>query len=86
MPDSNIMESILFQLHYDSIALSFIKVGSIFNPQVSAGYVSYSDLLQFLSYSTLGTCLETLAVVIANRSTCLKGIKPNVFEFFQCFR
>ncbi|GJQ67112.1 hypothetical protein Trydic_g21981 [Trypoxylus dichotomus] len=63
MPDSNIMESILFQLHYDSIALSFIKVGSIFNPQISAGYVSYSDLLQFLSYSTLGTCLESLPVI-----------------------
>nr|XP_022914806.1 KICSTOR complex protein SZT2-like isoform X1 [Onthophagus taurus] len=60
MPDSNIMESIIFQLHYDSISLSFIKVGSAFTPHLSAGCVAYSDLLHFLSCSTLGICLESL--------------------------
>ncbi|KAJ3640250.1 hypothetical protein Zmor_003559 [Zophobas morio] len=59
MPDSNIMETLLLQLHYDSIAVSFIKVGSSFHPHSSAGYISYTDLLKFFSYSTMGTCLET---------------------------
>ncbi|RZC33025.1 SZT2-like, partial [Asbolus verrucosus] len=59
MPDSNIMESLLFQLHYDSIAVSFMKVGSTFHPHSSAGYISYTDLLDFFSHSTMGTCLES---------------------------
>ncbi|KAJ8966990.1 hypothetical protein NQ317_011191 [Molorchus minor] len=59
MPDSNIMESLLFQLHYDSIAVSFLKVGSSFHPHSSAGFVSYTDLLYFFAHSTLGTCLES---------------------------
>ncbi|CAG9855485.1 unnamed protein product [Phyllotreta striolata] len=58
MPDSNIMESLLFQLHYDSIAISFLKVGSGFHPNSGSGFVSYTDLLQFFAYSTLGTCIE----------------------------
>ncbi|KAJ8923504.1 hypothetical protein NQ315_010082 [Exocentrus adspersus] len=58
MPDSNIMESLLYQLHFDSIAVSFLKVGSSFHPHSSAGYVSYTDLLYFFAHSTLGTCLE----------------------------
>ncbi|XP_056646993.1 KICSTOR complex protein SZT2-like isoform X1 [Diorhabda sublineata] len=58
MPDSNIMESLLFQLHYDSIAISFLKVGSTFHPHAGAGCVSYTDLLYFFAYSTLGTCIE----------------------------
>lgn len=52
------MESLLLQLHYDSTAISFLKVGSSFNPHSSAGYVSYTDLLVFLSQSTLGSYLD----------------------------
>ena len=65
MPDSNIMETLLLQLHYDSIAVSFIKVGSSFHPHSSAGYISYTDLLKFFSYSTMGTCLETSPHVVS---------------------
>lgn len=64
MPDSNIMESLLLQLHYDSIPLSFLKVGPAFHPHSSAGYVSYTDLLHFLSQSTLGTCLEEFPEIV----------------------
>lgn len=60
MPDSNIMESLLLQLHYDSISVSFLKVGSTFQPQSNAGYVSYTDLLKFLSQSTLGVYMENI--------------------------
>ncbi|KAK4871539.1 hypothetical protein RN001_015663 [Aquatica leii] len=63
MPDSNIMESLLMQLHYDSISVSFLKVGSPFHPQSSAGYISYTDLLHFLSEATLGSFLEDFPVV-----------------------
>lgn len=68
MPDSNIMESLLYQLHYDSIALSFLKVGSSFHPHSSAGYISYTDLLYFLSQCTLGSCLENITPVIREPS------------------
>lgn len=71
MPDSNIMESILFQLHFDSISVSFIKVGAPFHPHTSAGYVSYTDLLYFLSHSTLGTYLENLPNLVSPRHCIL---------------
>ncbi|XP_017776135.1 PREDICTED: protein SZT2-like [Nicrophorus vespilloides] len=58
MPDSSILESLLYQLHYDSIAVSFQKVGSQFKPDKSVGYVPYTDLLIFLSHSTLGSILD----------------------------
>ncbi|KAG5885699.1 hypothetical protein JTB14_002313 [Gonioctena quinquepunctata] len=63
MPDSNIMESLLFQLHYDSIAISFLKVGSNFHPHSSSGFVAYTDLLYFFAHSTLGTCMENFVSV-----------------------
>ncbi|XP_025829072.1 KICSTOR complex protein SZT2-like [Agrilus planipennis] len=59
MPDSNIMESLLLQLHYDGTPVSFLKIGSPFHPNSSAGYIPYTDLLHFLSQSTMGTCLDT---------------------------
>ncbi|KAF5294731.1 hypothetical protein FQA39_LY00215 [Lamprigera yunnana] len=64
MPDGNIMETLLMQLHYDSIAVSFLKVGSSFHPHNSAGYISYTDLLKFLSQATLGVYLEEVSVII----------------------
>ncbi|KAL3289661.1 hypothetical protein HHI36_023069 [Cryptolaemus montrouzieri] len=60
MPDSNILESLLFQLHYDCISVSFLKVGSPFHPHSSSSFVSYTDLLHFFAHSTLGTCLELI--------------------------
>lgn len=68
MPDSNIMESLLFQLHFDSTALSFLKVGSPFLPNVSATYVPYMDLLYFLSQATLGTCIEDFTYVCVSNT------------------
>ncbi|KAK5639276.1 hypothetical protein RI129_011768 [Pyrocoelia pectoralis] len=68
MPDSNIMESLLMQLHYDSISVSFLKVGSSFHPQTSAGYISYTDLLHFISCATLGNCLEDFPFIKAEPS------------------
>lgn len=65
MPDSNIMESLIYQLHYDSIAVSFLKVGSSFHPHAGAGFVSYTDLLYFLAHSTLGTCLENFVHLVS---------------------
>lgn len=61
------MESLLFQLHYDSVAVSFLKVGSVFHPHSSAGYVSYVDLLYFFAHSTLGTCLENIPSLVRYR-------------------
>ncbi|CAH1153732.1 unnamed protein product [Phaedon cochleariae] len=63
MPDSNIMESLLFQLHYDSISISFLKVGAPFHPHSGSGFVTYMDLLYFFAHSTLGTCMENFVFV-----------------------
>lgn len=65
LPDVNIMESLLMQLHYDSTAVSFIKVGSPFHPHVCAGYVPYTDILRFISHSTMGSYLENLPEIVS---------------------
>lgn len=65
MPDANILESLLFQLHYDCISVSFLKVGSPFHPHSSSGFVSYTDLLYFFAHSTLGTCLQLIHHVVS---------------------
>lgn len=71
MPDSNIMESLLLQLHYESISVSFLKVGPKFHPRNSAGYISYTDLLHFIAQATSGICLEVFPEIV---STTLKPI------------
>ncbi|KAF5284426.1 hypothetical protein FQR65_LT13560 [Abscondita terminalis] len=78
MPDSNIMESLLMQLHYDGVSVSFLKVGSPFHPQSSAGYIPYTDLLHFLSEATLGHFLEDFPVVKADPSLSM-NIYQNEF-------
>lgn len=65
MPDSNVMETMLHQLHYDAIAVSFLKVGSSFHPHSGAGLVPYIDLLYFFAHSTLGTCLESFPKIVS---------------------
>nr|XP_023016879.1 KICSTOR complex protein SZT2-like [Leptinotarsa decemlineata] len=82
MPDSNIMESLLFQLHYDSIAISFLKVGSDFHPHVSSGFVAYTDLLYFFSHSTLGTCLENF-ISVENEPSKEMNIYQELFLFWS---
>ncbi|XP_048517774.1 KICSTOR complex protein SZT2 isoform X3 [Dendroctonus ponderosae] len=64
MPDSNVMETMLHQLHYDAIGVSFLKVGSSFHPNCGVGLVSYIDLLYFFAQSTLGTCIEYFPKII----------------------
>lgn len=88
MPDSNIMESLLFQLHYDSIAVSFIKVGSTFHPHSSAGYIAYTDLLDFFAHSTMGSCLENspFIVRILKKNTFLNRFRKIVFSFQNLIR
>lgn len=65
MPDSSVMETMLHQLHYDAISVSFLKVGSAFHPQCGAGLVPYIDLLYFFAHSTLGTCMEAFPKVVS---------------------
>lgn len=83
MPDSNIMETLLFQLHYDSIAVSFIKVGSTFHPHSSAGYISYTDLLNFFSHSSMGVCLESSPDIVSIGIWI--GNSANIFRCVLCF-
>ncbi|XP_030748432.1 LOW QUALITY PROTEIN: KICSTOR complex protein SZT2-like [Sitophilus oryzae] len=71
MPDSNVMETLLHQLHYDAVAVSFLKVGSSYQPHSAAGLVSYFDLLDFFAHSTLGTCLESFPKIVHDPSFLL---------------
>ncbi|KAL1492858.1 hypothetical protein ABEB36_011037 [Hypothenemus hampei] len=82
MPDSNVMETMLHQLHYDAIAVSFLKVGSIFHPHCSAGLVPYTDLLYFFAQSTLGTCLESFPKIVHN-PTMQMNVYQETFLFWS---
>ncbi|CAG9759252.1 unnamed protein product [Ceutorhynchus assimilis] len=77
MPDSNVMETMLHQLHYDSIAVSFLKVGSRFYPQCGAGLVPYVDLLHFFAHSTLGCCLEFFPKIFYDSSMSMNFYHDN---------
>lgn len=54
------LESLLTQLRNNTIACSFIHLGSSYHPFCSLGYVPYIDLMQFISVATLGAYLPFL--------------------------
>lgn len=58
MPDVNILESLLQQLHYDSTSVSFLMIGSSYHPHCNFGYVPYRDILHFIATATFGFYAE----------------------------
>lgn len=67
LPDIHVLELVLTQLRTNSVAVSFLHVGSQFHPHCAEGLVPYSELLQFIACATFGTYipLSTIRVCIA---------------------
>ncbi|XP_069157334.1 KICSTOR complex protein SZT2 isoform X2 [Procambarus clarkii] len=60
LPDATVFDSLLVQLRNQTIACSFLQLGSVYHPQASLGYVPFSDLMSFLATATCGAYLPTL--------------------------
>ncbi|KAK7077438.1 hypothetical protein SK128_019914, partial [Halocaridina rubra] len=52
LPDATMFDSLLVQLRNQTIACSFLQLGSVYHPQASFGYVPFSDLMRFLALAT----------------------------------
>ena len=57
LPNSSMLESMLTQLRNNTIACSFIQVGSSPHPDSCLGYLPYTDLMQFIAIATFGAYL-----------------------------
>ncbi|XP_047479590.1 KICSTOR complex protein SZT2-like isoform X5 [Penaeus chinensis] len=60
LPDATMFDILLVQLRNQTIACSFLQLGSVYHPQASLGYVPFSDLMHFLATATCGAYLDTL--------------------------
>lgn len=54
VPDAHVFDSVLGQLRSNTIACSFLHVGSLFHPHCGNGLVPYADLMNFIATATLG--------------------------------
>lgn len=62
LPNSAMLESMLAQLRNNTIACSFIQVGSSPHPDSCLGYLPYTDLMQFISTATFGAYLPSCPI------------------------
>lgn len=60
VPDVRVFDSVLTQLRMNTVACSFLHVGSLFHPQCCKGMVPYADLMNFIATATFGTYLTTI--------------------------
>ena len=56
-PDINALDNLLAQLRKDTIALSFIKLSSVYHPQSSLARIPYEELMEYMALSTYGAYL-----------------------------
>ena len=64
LPNSSMLESMLTQLRNNTIACSFIQVGSSPHPDSCLGYLPYTDLMQFISIATFGAYLPNCPAIV----------------------
>lgn len=65
LPDATMFDILLVQLRNQTIACSFLQLGSVYHPQASLGYVPFSDLMHFLATATCGAYLDTLPPIVS---------------------
>ena len=65
LPNSSMLESMLTQLRNNTIACSFIQVGSSPHPNNCLGYLPYTDLMQFISIATFGAYLPNCPPIVS---------------------
>ena len=70
LPDATVFDSLLVQLRNQTIACSFLQLGSVFQPQRSFGYIPFTDLMNFLATATCGAYMPSLPPVVGV-GTCI---------------
>lgn len=62
--NAHTLDSIIQQLRATTVACSFLRVGSAYDPHCANGLVPYQDLLYFISAATLGSYMSFNSYVV----------------------
>lgn len=73
--NAHTLDSIIQQLRATTVACSFLRVGSAYNPHCADGLVPYQDLLYFIAAATLGSYMSFNSYVV--RTLLLYTAAPN---------
>ena len=64
LPDATMFDSLLVQLRNNTVACSFLRLGSGCQPSGGLGSLPYTDLMHFLATATCGALLVRLPAVL----------------------
>ncbi|XP_018404829.1 PREDICTED: protein SZT2-like [Cyphomyrmex costatus] len=79
--NAHTLDSIIQQLRATTVACSFLRVGSAYNPHCADGLVPYQDLLYFIAAATLGSYMSF------NSYMPLHGTDINLYhKHFLCWQ
>lgn len=62
--NAHTLDSIIQQLRATTVACSFLRVGSAYDPHCADGLVPYQDLLYFIAAATLGSYMSFNSYVV----------------------
>ncbi|KYN29036.1 Protein SZT2, partial [Trachymyrmex cornetzi] len=80
--NAHTLDSIIQQLRATTVACSFLRVGSAYNPHCADGLVPYQDLLYFIAAATLGSYMSFNSYVMP-----VHGTNMNLYhEHFLCWQ
>lgn len=68
--NAHTLDSIIQQLRATTVACSFLRVGSAYNPHCADGLVPYQDLLYFIAAATLGSYMSFNSCVVRKLLIC----------------
>ncbi|KAL0121707.1 hypothetical protein PUN28_006892 [Cardiocondyla obscurior] len=83
--NAHTLDSIIQQLRATTVACSFLRVGSAYNPHCADGLVPYQDLLYFIAAATLGSYMSFNSYVIPVHGTDM-NLYHNRFLCWQLYR
>ena len=88
LPDATVFDSLLVQLRNQTIACSFLQLGSVYQPQRSFGYIPFTDLMNFLATATCGAYMPTLPPVVgvSGPMYAYREILCNICVKYMCGR
>ncbi|XP_018338951.1 PREDICTED: protein SZT2-like [Trachymyrmex septentrionalis] len=80
--NAHTLDSIIQQLRATTVACSFLRVGSAYNPHCADGLVPYQDLLYFIAAATLGSYMSFNSYVMP-----IHGTNMNLYhKHFLCWQ
>jgi len=62
--NAHTLDSIIQQLRATTVACSFLRVGSMYDPHCADGLVPYQDLLYFIAAATLGSYMSFSSYIV----------------------